>query len=152
MKRKTSVGHLSPEIRAYIAAFLDCDGSVSVRIAKRPHRSRGTYEVCVIALYFTNTNRQALEFLKTAIGAGFIKSQRRPSAKWRTAYHLTIAPAVDIYALLLQIRPYLQIKHYQANLLLEISRKRLDGNLQHPVTERDREIAGKMKLLNKRGR
>ena len=109
---------LSTEQSAYIAGFLDGDGSINVKIERRPaHTSTGF--VLKPRLSFTQhtRNRVVLDTIRQWIGSGSVADY--PS---KQLSELVIRDKTSILATIEQILPYLIVKEKVATLMLSFLR------------------------------
>lgn len=151
------------EIYAYLAGFVDADGSISIMrdryFDKKLNRDRFKYR---IKLSVHNCKIEPIELFKKHFGGGKLRNTRRGKVKlhpnWRACYEWTLwsKQAEDAIRLLL---PYLLIKKPQALLALEMQ------DFRHTVKTNDykkeeiklncekifSELKEKCKILNKRG-
>ena len=136
---KTSYGKikkLSPVKAAYIAGFIDGEGSISlVRNTKEGYRR--------LTVSVSNTDQKVLEWVKNSIGAGQVnaKCDSLKNDFHSTAYFYKIAGR-QAFNLLAQICPYLKIetKRKRAELILKNYIKLTPRNGKYSaqiLTERD---------------
>lgn len=102
-------------IHAYTAGIIDGEGTISI-VRNKPHRNNKspTYDPKV---FVTNTNLEALMFLKKIYG-GSLTKMTRVKKVWTTCYRWSIG-AKEVGTFLKSIVPYLIIKKVQGLLLLE---------------------------------
>ena len=153
------------ETYAYLAGFVDADGSISLvrdkYFDKKLNRDRYKYR---IKLSVHNCKIEPIEVFKKCFGGGKLRNTRRGKAmaehpNWRECYEWTLwsKQAEDAIRLLL---PFLLIKKQQALLALEMQ------DLKHSIKTNDykkeelrvlyegkfSELKEACKLLNKRGK
>jgi intein/homing endonuclease len=129
---------INEEIYAYLAGFLDADGSITIvnrNIKGKPTRYR--VQICVY-----NCNILIINKLKHLFG-GKIRSNNVNSSysKWRNCfvYSLSDSQAINVIK---NIYPYLIIKKRQADIALQIAEVRSEAN---PAERRwNKEIANKI--------
>ena len=91
---------------AYLAAFIDGEGSVSM-CQNGPR------------LIISNTDLSVLEWIKNSLGAGYIQVlQRKGRLSVKPCYNLTFG-SNPIRTILPRVIPYMRIKRRRAELLIE---------------------------------
>lgn len=113
-KKKGKLELLSNEFLAWLAGFLDGDGSIYVRISKNNTFTLG-YQI-LISVSFTQSIRQfhILDLIYVAL-------EKQGSLRKREVVgDLIISNTVFIKKLLIKLLPYLYIKRRQAILVIEI--------------------------------
>ena len=110
--------NLSVVERAYIAGFLDGDGSVYVRL-KPNDTYRYRFQIAPYVVFYQSSKEQKhLGVLKSMIGEGYVRERNDGIVEY------TIGDVGSIRELLRELQPYLRLKKKQAKLMLEIlSRK-----------------------------
>ncbi len=98
---------------AYIAGFLDGDGSIYVRAKPNPAYRYG-FQIAPYVVFFQSS--QETEFPNLMQKIGFGKMRIRKDGM----YEFTIGKHEDLELFLQTILPYLQLKRLQAILMLEI--------------------------------
>ena len=105
---------LSPEELAYVAGFLDGDGSVCARIVKRPDY-RLKFEIRISLSFFQKTTRHwFLIQLQNQLHYGSLR--KRPDGM----SEYTICERDSVKHCLERLRPYVKIKQRQVMLCLQI--------------------------------
>lgn len=104
--------------RAYIAGFLDGDGSIYVRL--KPNTTyRFRYQVAPNIVFFqAKKERAGLEKIQQMTGVGYLRDRNDGIVEY------TIGDVGSIKAVLKSIRQYLYLKRRQADLMLEILAKK----------------------------
>lgn len=132
--------NLSPTDAAYIAGFLDGEGSIMV------FKHRNAY---ALRVSFANNKLNVLEWIRDRAGVGNITKKERASSKHATSYALLINGQAA-KTLLDQISGYLVVKKEQSEIGISFF-----DNLRIPHLKADREwqrdISDKLKCLNRRG-
>lgn len=107
---------LSIAQRAYIAGFLDGDGSIYVQL--KPNKTyRFRYQVApYIVLFQSRKERAGLEKLYAMLGIGYLRNRNDGIVEY------IIGDVTSIKALLRTILPYLVLKKRQAHIMLAILR------------------------------
>lgn len=104
-------------LRAYIAGFLDGDGSVYFQLIPRPQNVYG-YEIrASVCFYQHSSNRRILEWLKEKIGLGYIRDRGDGVSDY------TIVGYEEVRKVLEMVAPYVVLKRRQAERALQM----LDG-------------------------
>jgi hypothetical protein len=105
---------LSKEERAYIAGFLDGDGSIHVRL--KPNSSyRYRFQISpALVFYQSEKETNYLKWLHKIIGKGYLRKRNDGIVE------LIIGDEKGIRELIKDLFPYLKLKHKQARLMLEI--------------------------------
>jgi len=139
--------NMKKEVLAYLAGFLDGDGSIYFIIRKKGIEPR---------IAFTNNSRELIEEIRSLINSKHITfwERHRINPNARETYHIRIGGLQDIKNFLEQILPYLRRKRPQAELMLEFCSSRLRRMKKgiRYYSEREKEIAKEVTKLNKRGR
>lgn len=112
------MNHLSVQEKAYIAGFLDGDGSIYVRL--KPNKTyKYRYQVApYIVCFQAMKERHGLEKLQHITGIGYLRDRKDGIVEY------TIGDMPSIRLLLEAISPYLLLKKRQADLMLEILDKK----------------------------
>lgn len=105
---------LSKEERAYIAGFLDGDGSIHVRL--KPNSTyRYRFQVTpAIVFYQSEKESSHLEWLHKMIGRGYLRKRNDGITEY------ILGDVDSIRELIKNLLPYLKLKQKQARLMLEI--------------------------------
>lgn len=132
---------LTPEQAAYIAGFMDGEGSIMLYMRR---------DAVALRITFSNTLRPVLEWITYVIGCGNIVSHDRHNPNHKEGHHLQLNAEAAL-SLLEQIEPFLIIKKEQCALAIEFHHR-----LQDPQSKADRQWQYKsretMQRLNKRGK
>ncbi len=108
------MGRLSKVDLAYIAGFLDGDGSIILQLHKR-EAGKDTKRIKVVAvLYQDNKHRQAMEEIQRILGCGYIYTRNDHICELR------IEGFQRVYEILKLLQPYLRFKRKQAELMLDL--------------------------------
>jgi len=113
-----NVKHLSKIKCAYIAGFLDGDGSIYIRL--KPNKDyHFSYQIAPnIVFYQSQKNLLFLQKIKDIIGAGYLRKRNDGIAEY------ILGDVLSMSSLLKQITPYLILKKKQARLFLQIIQKK----------------------------
>jgi hypothetical protein len=104
-------------ILAYIAGFLDGDGSIFFQII--PNKDRTKFQIrSTIAFYQKKQYSEILEWLKGVFeGVGYIRHRKTGISDY------TIVESKEVYKILKLLQPYIRLKKKQVELGLEILNK-----------------------------
>ncbi len=102
---------------AYIAGFLDGDGSIFFQIVPRPDYKQKFQIRTSIGFYQDTTNVKILEWLKEQIGSGYIRHRKTGISDY------TIVESNEVKRILTLLQPYVKLKRRQVELGLEILSK-----------------------------
>ena len=112
-----TVGRLSkadPINLAYIAGFLDGDGSIMLQLHRRKS-GKETFRVkTVICFYQDSRHLDKIEWIKKVLGCGYIYTRRDRITELR------IEGFQRAFEVLTSLKPYLRFKKKQVNLVLKI--------------------------------
>ena len=105
---------LSKEEKAYIAGFLDGDGSIHVRL--KPNSTyRFRFQVSPsVVFYQSRKEKYFFQWLKNLIGRGYIRERNDGIIEF------VIGDMNSMKELLENLMPYLKLKQRQAKLMLEV--------------------------------
>jgi LAGLIDADG endonuclease len=103
----------SKQFQAYIAGFLDGDGSIYVKAKPNKSYLYG-YQIAPYVAFFQSSTSSKFPEMISEIGYGKIRLRKDG------IYEFTINRQSDIIDFLRKIKPYLILKKTQAELMLEI--------------------------------
>lgn len=109
----------SKQFQAYLAGFLDGDGSIYVR-AKPNSSYKYGYQVAPYVAFFQSASSEAFPEMVAKIGYGRIRLRKDG------IYEFTINKQDEIKDFLKKVIPYLILKQEQAKLILEILASKAD--------------------------
>ena len=101
-------------ILAYIAGFLDGDGSIFFQIVPRKDYKQKFQIRSSIAFYQKSENVEILEWLKSIFVAGYIRHRKTGISDY------TIVESTEVKKILTLLKPYVRLKKKQIELGLEI--------------------------------
>src|SRR3989344_2302024 len=99
---------------AYIAGFLDGDGSVFFQIIPRKDYKQRFQIRSSIAFYQKSDNKEILEWLKTVFGSGYIRHRKTGISDY------TVVESKEVQRILQLLQPYVKLKKKQVDLGLKI--------------------------------
>ncbi len=109
--------------RAYIAGFLDGDGSIMLQLKKRNDTKRGYRFMATICFYQDSRHEKPLFWIRECLGIGYITKRNDSITELRINGFLAIADILD------KLTPYIRFKKVQASAMIRacgiLSNKRL---------------------------
>ncbi len=99
---------------AYIAGFLDGDGSIMVQIKNRKGSKLGIRLMFTICFYQDSRHRKPLEWIKDVIGIGYLSDRNDNISELR------INGYKQVENILKKIQPYAKFKAKQVEIVLKI--------------------------------
>ncbi len=99
---------------AYIAGFLDGDGSIFFQIVPRKDYKQKFQIRSSIAFYQKTEFKEILEWLKSIFGAGYIRHRKTGMSDY------TIVESQEVKKILTLLKPYIKLKKKQVELGLLI--------------------------------
>ena len=105
--------------KSYCAAFVDGEGTITLRLRKEKKRGKKGYLFFDPRIITYNNEKEVIDWLRKTVGHGTIKPQIRSNGKIQ--YRWVLRPQEKIKNFLSEILPYLRInrKRRLAKLLLE---------------------------------
>lgn len=98
---------------AYIAGFLDGDGSLMLQIKKRSDTKQGVRFMATICLYQDTRHEKPLLWMRKMFGIGYISRRSDGMSELRINGFKTVKE------ILLQLQPFIRFKSVQAKTLIE---------------------------------
>jgi len=126
---------------AYIAGFLDGDGSIFFQIIPRKDYKQKFQIRSSIAFYQKSENAEILNWLKEIFGVGYIRHRKSGISDY------TIVESKEVNKILLLLQPYVRLKKKQVELGLEILQKLEDKKSDKDFLEICK-LVDKFKQLN----
>jgi hypothetical protein len=105
---------MEPTILAYIAGFLDGDGSIFFQIVPRKDYRQKFQIRSSIAFYQKSNNLEILNWLKEMFGVGYIRNRKTGISDY------TIVDSKEVYKILKLLQPYVKLKKKQVELGIKI--------------------------------
>lgn len=106
------MGSRSSEHTAYIAGFLDGDGSLMLQVKKRSDSSRGIRFMATICLYQDSRYEHHLLWMKKFLGVGYISTRNDGMSELRIQGYKTV------HKILSALQPYIRFKSVQCEALM----------------------------------
>ena len=117
MTQDNTVGSRSNKLAlAYIAGFLDGDGSLMIQIKKRSDSKKGRRIMLTICFYQDTRHEKPLVWIRNILGIGYFSRRNDGMSELRINGYAQVA---DILSALL---PYLKFKKIQAIKLIETAK------------------------------
>jgi len=107
------VGSRSNEHIAYIAGFLDGDGSLMLQVKKRSDSSRGLRFMATICLYQDTRHDEHLRWMKKFLSTGYISVRNDGMTELRIQGYETVFHTLSM------LKPYLRFKAVQCEALMQ---------------------------------
>jgi len=111
LKGNTVGSQLSTE-KAYIAGFLDGDGSIMLQLKKRSDTSRGYRFQATICIYQDSRHDANLHWIQKILSAGYISRRKDGMTELRIQGFKTVQ------TVLLELQPYIRFKALQAEAMI----------------------------------
>ena len=105
---------MDPTILAYIAGFLDGDGSIFFQVIRKNDYCLGFQIRTSIAFYQKSENEQILLWLNDQFGSGYIRRRKTGVSDY------TIVEMREVQRILKLLQPYVRLKKEHVRLGLEI--------------------------------
>ena len=111
-----TVGSRSSVEKAYIAGFLDGDGSIMLQIKKRADTIRGFRFMATICLYQDSRHNKSLYWIHDVLQAGYISKRNDGMTELRINGFNTVGEVLS------EIQPYIRFKQLQAGAMIKACR------------------------------
>ncbi len=129
-----TVGSQSKCEIAYIAGFLDGDGSVMLQVKKRNDTKRGVRFMATICLYQDTRHEKPLLWMRKVFGVGYISRRKDGITELRINGFKTVRN------LLTQLSPYVRFKRVQVDALIRACEILLSNKYSKLADEQIREV------------
>lgn len=107
------MGSRSSEHIAYIAGFLDGDGSVMLQIKKRNDRDYTARFMATICLYQDTRHEQTLHWMRSVFGIGYVSRRNDNMTELRVNGYR------QVHRILTMLSPHIRFKRKQVDALIE---------------------------------
>lgn len=107
-----TVGSRSNVEKAYIAGFLDGDGSIMLQIKKRSDTSRGYRFMATICFYQDTRHDSDLYWIREVLSTGHIAKRNDNISELRINGYITVS------SILVDLKPYIRFKKLQAEAMI----------------------------------
>ena len=97
---------------AYIAGFLDGDGSLMLQVKSRADTARGVRFMATICLYQDSRHSEPLVWMQEVLGCGYLSKRKD------TMTELRINGFTQVKQVLIALRPYIRFKVKQTDALI----------------------------------
>jgi hypothetical protein len=128
------VGSRSNNNLAYIAGFLDGDGSLMLQIKKRSDTNRGVRFMATICLYQDSRHETPLHWMRSILNIGYI-SRRNDGIS-----ELRVNGFKQVNTILKLLRPFIKFKEKQAEALYKASSILMQETMSKLSTKKLRRI------------
>ena len=105
---------LTKSKKAYLAGFLDGDGSIYVRLKPNPTYRYGFQVAPYIVLFQSQKNRKKFEKLCSLVGLGYLRIRRDGILEY------IIGKSDELQKFLQMVKPFVILKKEQVNLMMKI--------------------------------
>src|SRR3989338_5416325 len=99
---------------AYIAGFLDGDGSIMLQLHRRQSGKEVFRVKTVICFYQDSRHRQEIEWIRNILGCGYVYTRRDHICELR------IEGFNRVFEILGSLRPFLRFKRKQVELMISV--------------------------------
>ena len=106
------MGSRSEQNKAYIAGFLDGDGSLMLQIKKRTDTKRGVRFMATICFYQDTRHEKPLHWVCKQLSIGYISRRSDGISEYR------INGFSQVESILIQLEPYIRFKQKQTKALI----------------------------------
>lgn len=136
---------------AYAAGLIDGEGTVRINKMRATERNQSKQPHYVGLVAIGMVTPTPLKFLQGLFNCGTIREERVPNA--RSIWRWTINAKSDVVTLLDAVRPYLLVKHEQADLVIDfIKNKKPPFNRKAGLSEEEirwrEDVYQKVRKLN----
>jgi hypothetical protein len=107
------VGSLSSEYKAYIAGFLDGDGSIMLQIKKRSDSPRGIRLMTTICFYQDTRHEEHLRWIQKVLKVGYLTRRNDGMSEIR------INGYQQVHTILSLLQPHIRFKRLQVVMLMK---------------------------------
>ncbi len=116
MNKGNTVGSRSKNDLAYIAGFLDGDGSLMLQIKRRTDSKLGFRIMATICFYQSSAHKESLAWIQTILQSGYLTDRNDGITELR------INGFGKVAEILAELKPFIRFKKIQANALYKASK------------------------------
>jgi hypothetical protein len=113
MKKGNTVGSLLNTEKAYIAGFLDGDGSIMLQLKKRKDTKRGYRFMATICFYQDTRHDEPLYWMRDVLNIGYLSERNDGITEYR------INGFTEVGEILAMFQPYLRFKKLQSEAMIK---------------------------------
>ena len=117
---------------AYIAGFLDGDGSLMLQIKKRSDTVYGLRTMVTICFYQDTRRKKPLLWIRKIFGVGYISNRKDGMTELRINGFMQVRQILEV------LQPYILFKQMQAQILIKACRL-LENNTLGKLTKKQKE-------------
>ena len=128
---------------AYIAGFLDGDGSLMLQLKKRSDTKRAERFMVTICFYQDTRHEKTLHWIQKVLGIGYI-SRRKDGIS-----ELRINGYKRVRDIILSLKPYIRFKKVQANALLKACEILSQGSIAKLPKQQIKQLVDFMLIIQK---
>lgn len=122
------MGSRSSDHTAYIAGFLDGDGSIMLQVKKRSDSSRALRFMATICLYQDSRHEHELRWMKQMLGVGYMSKRNDGMSELR------IQGYKAVHDVLVLLEPFIRFKRVQAKALMQACEMLMTVSLKKMTT------------------
>lgn len=127
-----SLGGIKQTDWAYVAGFLDGDGSVMAQVKHRGDSSRGWRIMFTLCLYQDTRHEEPLRWMRELFGIGYLSRRNDGITELRVNGYR------EVFRILTAVQPYIRFKQRQVETILEMIHLLHERRLEN-VSTQDRE-------------
>jgi hypothetical protein len=116
MKKVNTVGSLLNTEKAYIAGFLDGDGSIMLQLKRRSDTSRGYRFMATVCFYQDTRHDETLYWMRDVLNLGYL-SKRNDNIT-----ELRINGFTEVRTVLTMFQPFIRFKLLQTDAMIKACR------------------------------
>lgn len=139
----TNIQSLSPQQLAYLAAFIDADGSIVARLVPQHEYVMGWVIRVSVNIHQSSLRRRILDEFQKQLGCGSCRTRG-----CGTMSDFSINSVEEVQQLLVAILPYLILKKRQAELMLQLIQQREAGLRDVNIFIQNVELVDQISQLN----
>lgn len=128
---------------AYIAGFLDGDGSLMLQIKKRRDSKTGIRFMVTICLYQDSRHESGLCFMRKVLGIGYLSKRNDGMSELR------INGYRQVHDILVELKPFIHFKQIQVNALISACEILMKTPMKHMQDVQLRELVDLILVIQK---